>query len=57
MVVRCLETNLTVNTRETKEIIMDFKRNSTDLAPLSINGTCLERVHTFQFLGVLITGN
>uniref|UniRef100_A0A1A8EWU0 Reverse transcriptase domain-containing protein n=1 Tax=Nothobranchius korthausae TaxID=1143690 RepID=A0A1A8EWU0_9TELE len=53
----CSENNLSLNTRKTKELIVDFRRHSTDLAPLYINGECVERVHTFRFLGVLISAD
>uniref|UniRef100_A0A669EXY2 Reverse transcriptase domain-containing protein n=1 Tax=Oreochromis niloticus TaxID=8128 RepID=A0A669EXY2_ORENI len=53
----CSENNLTLNTKKTKELIVDFRRHSTDLAPLHINGECVERVHTFRFLGVLISAD
>lgn len=39
------------------EIIMDFRKRSTDPAPLSINGECVDRVHSFKFLGLHITDN
>uniref|UniRef100_A0AAZ1X703 Reverse transcriptase domain-containing protein n=1 Tax=Oreochromis aureus TaxID=47969 RepID=A0AAZ1X703_OREAU len=51
----CSENKLTLNTKKTKELIVDFRRHNTDLAPLYINGECVERVHTFRFLGVLIS--
>ncbi|XP_026202983.1 odorant receptor 131-2-like [Anabas testudineus] len=38
-----------------KEVIVDFRKHSTELAPLYIIGVCVERVHTFRFLGVLIS--
>ncbi len=54
----CSENNLALNTKKTKEIIVNFRRLSTDLAPpLYINGECVERVHTFRFLGILISSN
>lgn len=53
----CSENNLALNTKKTKELIVDFRRHSTDLAPLYINGECVERVHTFRFLGVLISAD
>ncbi|KAL0173817.1 hypothetical protein M9458_029785, partial [Cirrhinus mrigala] len=53
----CSKNNLALNTKKTKEIIVDFRRHSTDLAPLYINGECVERVHTFRFLGVFISDN
>uniref|UniRef100_A0A669B499 Reverse transcriptase domain-containing protein n=1 Tax=Oreochromis niloticus TaxID=8128 RepID=A0A669B499_ORENI len=53
----CSENNLALNTKKTKELIVDFRRHNTDLAPLYINGECVERVHTFWFLGVLISAD
>ncbi|XP_033978014.1 vomeronasal type-2 receptor 1-like, partial [Trematomus bernacchii] len=53
----CSVNNLALNPTKTKDIIVDFRRNTTDLAPLYIYGECVERVHTFKFLGVLITNN
>ncbi len=53
----CSGNNLTLNTKKTKEIIVNFRRLSTDLAPLFINGECVERVHTFRFLGILISSD
>ncbi|XP_057686021.1 protein NLRC3-like [Corythoichthys intestinalis] len=47
--------NLALNTTETKEVIIDFGRNSIDPPPLYINGGCVERVNTFRFLGVQIS--
>ena len=49
----CSENNLALNTKKPKEIIVDLRRTSRDLAPLDTNGECVERVHTFWFLGVL----
>lgn len=47
----CSSNNLQLNTIKTKEIIIDFRRNSTAHAPLHLNGEC-ERVSSFKFLGV-----
>ena len=51
----CSANNLALNTQKTKEIIVDFRRNRSDPPPLYINGECVERVHTFRFLGVQIS--
>ncbi|XP_077599374.1 UBAP1-MVB12-associated (UMA)-domain containing protein 1 isoform X1 [Stigmatopora nigra] len=51
----CSANNLTLNTAKTKEIILDFRKRSTDLAPLLINGVCVDRVQSFKFLGVHVT--
>ena len=53
----CSENNLALNTGKTKEIIVDFRKHNTDPPPLYINGESVERVHTFRFLGVLISDN
>ena len=53
----CSENNLALNISKTKEIIVNFRRLNTDPAPLYINGECVERVHTFRFLGVLISSD
>ena len=53
----CSENNLALNTKKTREIIVDFRKHSTDPAPLYINGECVETVHTFRFLSVLISAN
>ena len=53
----CSENNLALNTKKTSEIIIDFRKHSTEPAPLHINGELVERVNTFRFLGVLISAN
>ncbi len=50
----CSANNLTLNTTKTKEIILDFRKHRADPAPLYINGDCVERVHSFKFLGTII---
>nr|XP_061830063.1 uncharacterized protein LOC133615463 [Nerophis lumbriciformis] len=52
-----LENNLALNTSKTREIIVDFRRSSTDPAPLYINGERVARVHTFRYLGVHISND
>lgn len=47
----CLRNNLELNTKKTKEMVIDFRRHKSDHAPLSINGVCVERVSSFKFLG------
>ncbi|KAK0133677.1 hypothetical protein N1851_030812 [Merluccius polli] len=48
----CSENNLALNTKKTRS-----SKHSTDPAPLCINGECVERAHTFRFLGVLISAD
>ncbi|KAK0153884.1 putative RNA-directed DNA polymerase from transposon X-element [Merluccius polli] len=52
LVAWCSENNLALNTRKTKEIIINFRKLSTDPPP-----TPHQRVHTFRFLGVLISSD
>lgn len=41
----------------TKELILDFRRNRDNHAPLCINDERVERVETFKFLGVHISAD
>ncbi|KAI3356762.1 hypothetical protein L3Q82_003441 [Scortum barcoo] len=50
------DNNLHLNGSKTKELIVDFRRRQREEhAPLSINGTTVERVNSFRFLGVHIS--
>lgn len=49
--------NLALDTKNTKEIIIDFRRCSADPAPLYIDGECAARIQTFHFLGDLISAD
>ncbi|KAI3353873.1 hypothetical protein L3Q82_005080 [Scortum barcoo] len=52
----CQDNNLHLNISKTKELIVDFRRRQREEhAPLSINGTTVERVNSFRFLGVHIS--
>ncbi|KAI3363482.1 hypothetical protein L3Q82_012093 [Scortum barcoo] len=52
----CQDNNLHLNVSKTKELIVDFRRRQREEhAPLSINGTTVERVSSFRFLGVHIS--
>ncbi|MCP4487325.1 MAG: DUF1891 domain-containing protein [Gammaproteobacteria bacterium] len=53
----CAYNNLALNTSKTKELILDFRRNRDDPAPLYINGELVERVDSFKFLGVHISAD
>ncbi|KAI3357104.1 hypothetical protein L3Q82_015570, partial [Scortum barcoo] len=47
----CQDNNLQLNVSKTKELIVDFRRRQREEhAPLSINGTTVERVSSFRFL-------
>ncbi|KAK3538532.1 hypothetical protein QTP86_006696 [Hemibagrus guttatus] len=52
----CSMNNLTLNATKTKELIVDFqKSNSSRHSPIYINGSEVERVSSFKFLGVHIS--
>ena len=52
----CEENNLTLNTKKTKELVVDFRRSRRGQhAPIFIDGVEVERVTNFKFLGVHIS--
>ncbi|XP_077979368.1 uncharacterized protein LOC144434757 [Glandiceps talaboti] len=51
----CSENNLELNVKKTKEIIVDFRRNPSDIVPLVINNSEVEIVQYFKFLGVYLS--
>jgi hypothetical protein len=53
--VWCQENNLSPNVNKTKELIMDFRKQQREHPPIHINGTAVEKVESFKFLGVHIT--
>ncbi|KAL0190088.1 hypothetical protein M9458_017187, partial [Cirrhinus mrigala] len=53
----CGANNLSLNVSKTKEVVMDFRRNSVDHRPLTIDSSAVERVSSTKFLGVHITEN
>ena len=53
--VWCQENNLPHNVNKTKELIVDFRNQQREQPPIPIDGTVVERVESFKFLGVHIT--
>ncbi len=51
----CDANNLSLNVEKTKEVVMDFRRNTVDHPPLTIDSSNVERVSSTKFLGVNIT--
>ncbi|KAL0159965.1 hypothetical protein M9458_043690, partial [Cirrhinus mrigala] len=57
----CGANNLSLNVSKTKEVVMDFRRNSVDPPtpppppPLAIDSSAVERISSTKFLGVHIT--
>ena len=51
----CADNNLSLNVSKTKEIVVDYRRKiEEELQPVTINGSVVERVDTFKYLGVTI---
>ena len=53
--VWCQENNLTLNVNKTKEMIVDFRKQQREQPSIHIDGTTVEKVESFKFLGVHIT--
>ena len=51
----CPENFLSLNVSKTKEMIMDFRKQKREHPPIHIDGTAVEKVAFFKFLGVHIT--
>ncbi|KAL0174486.1 hypothetical protein M9458_030454, partial [Cirrhinus mrigala] len=51
----CGANNLSLNVSKTKEVVMDFRRNSVDHPLLTLDSSAVERVSSIKFLGVHIT--
>ena len=51
----CQENNLTLNVNKAKEMIIDFRKQQREHHFVHIDGTVVERVVSFKFLGLHIT--
>ncbi len=51
----CQENHLSLNIDKTKELVVDYRRQSREHTPITIDKTPVERVNCFKFLGVHIT--
>uniref|UniRef100_A0A8K9X6Q5 Reverse transcriptase domain-containing protein n=1 Tax=Oncorhynchus mykiss TaxID=8022 RepID=A0A8K9X6Q5_ONCMY len=50
----CQNNNLSLNVTKTKEMIVDYRKSSTEHVPILIDGAVVEQVASFKFLGVHI---
>jgi hypothetical protein len=50
----CKDHYLNLNVSKTKEIIIDFRRSSNDKLPMTINGSAVEVVHSYKYLGIYV---
>ena len=46
-----------IDTKKTKEMVINFKKRPVSIPPLTLNNSVIDRVSTFKILGVLITDN
>ncbi len=51
----CQENHLSLNIDKTKELVVDYRRQSREHTPITIDKTPVEQVNSFNFLGVHIT--
>ena len=51
----CQENNLSLIINKTKEMIVDFMKQQREHPPIHIDGTAVEEVESFKFLGVHVT--
>ena len=50
----CGDHHLELNVKKTKEMVVDFRKNRTQIRELEVNGESVERVETYKYLGVHI---
>ena len=50
----CQNNNISLNVTKTKEMIVDYRKRSTEHVPILIGGAVVEQVESFKFLGVHI---
>jgi hypothetical protein len=55
LAVWCKDNSISLNVRKTKDLIVDYRKRRAEPAPINIDGTVVERVESFKFLGVQIT--
>lgn len=51
------ENDLFLNVDKTRELVIDFRKKSPPLQPLTIKGTVVERANSHKFLGLHLTSN
>ena len=50
----CDDHHLVLNVSKTKELVIDFRRKGEQVAPVTMKGEKVERVHSYKYLGVHI---
>jgi hypothetical protein len=53
----CTINNLSLNITKTKEVVIDYRRNKSEILPLEIRGEKVEVVPCYKYLGTQITND
>ena len=53
----CDTNNLFLNVSKTKELVIDFRRNKSNIEPVFINSSEVEQISVFKFLGCYLTND
>ena len=53
----CDNNNLFLNVSKTKELIIDFRRNNSNIEPVLINNSEVEKISVFKFLGCYLSND
>ena len=53
----CDNNNLFLNVSKTKELVIDFRRNKSNIEPVFINSSEVEQISVFKFLGCYLTND
>ena len=51
----CGNNNLELNASKTKEMVVNFRKEKSPVVPLQVNGSSLEIIDSFKFLGTVIS--
>ena len=51
----CNQNNLELNALKTVEMVVDFRKNPTPPAPITLCGSTIDTVESFRFLGTIIS--
>ncbi len=51
----CQKNHLSLNIDKTKELVVDFRRQSREHKPITIDKTPVERVNSFKFISLRIS--
>ena len=49
--------NLQLNVSKPREMMADFRKKKTPIAPIIINGEPIDRVECFKFLGTIVSND